>query len=190
MTKNARRYNSFAIILHWIMALAFFAMLGSGVVMTYGDLEPNQKFELYQLHKSGGVILLIAFFIRIGWRFLSQIPPLPSRFSKLDKIGAKLGHWGLYALMITMPLTGWAMVSSSVYGLPTYVFGLFEWPHIPGLEANEAVNALSKDAHFILAIVFGLTIAAHIAAVIKHALIDRHNLLPRMWWTKTYKQDS
>ena len=182
-----RRYNTFAIILHWTMAVGFLLMLGSGVAMTYMSIEQGLKFNLYQWHKAGGVLLLIAFGVRIIWRLISglrnQIPALPQRFPKLERIAAKLGHWGLYALMLAMPISGWVMVSSSVYGLPTIVFGWFEWPHIPNIQGNEVIQGLAKNAHFILAIAFGLMIFAHIGAVIKHYFKDNENLMHRMWWT-------
>ena len=60
------RYNSFAIILHWVMAWGFFLMLGSGVVMTYGPIEQSLQFNIYQWHKAGGVLLLLAFALRIA----------------------------------------------------------------------------------------------------------------------------
>lgn len=184
MSEDLKRYNTVAIILHWVMALAFFWMLGSGIAMEYMDLEKSFKYNLYQWHKASGVLLLMAFVVRILWRFVSRVPKLPQNFKPWEKIAAKAGHWGLYALMLLMPLSGWVIVSSSVYGLPTMVFGWFEWPHIPGLEGNEEIHEMSEDAHFYLAIIFGLLIAAHIGAVIKHALFDKENLLPRMWWRK------
>jgi cytochrome b561 len=183
------RYNSMAIILHWLMAIGFCAMFGSGIIMTYADIEKSLQFNMYQWHKSGGVLLLLAFIMRISWRLISykldQIPPLPSSFSRPEIIAAKLGHWMLYILMIAMPISGWVMVSASVYGLPTIVFGWFEWPHVPNLQGNEGVEGLAKEAHFYLAILFGFAIATHIAAVIKHAMIDKLNLMPRIWWCKT-----
>lgn len=186
MAGTAQRYNTVAIILHWVMALGFFMMLGSGIAMSYFDLEQSLKFNLYQWHKSGGVILLIAFALRITWRLITykSIPALPESFPKLEKLAAHLGHYGLYAMMLLMPISGWIIVSSSVYGLPTIVFNLFEWPHIPGLQGNERIHEASELAHLVLAIIFGLLITGHIAAVIKHAVIDHENLLTRMWWTK------
>lgn len=185
MASSPSRYNSAAIILHWVMALAFFFMLGSGIVMEYVEIEKSLKFNLFQWHKSAGLLLLAAFVIRIAIRFASRVPKLPENFVPWEKIAAKAGHWGLYALMVLMPLSGWIMVSSSVYGLPTIIFNMFEWPHIPGLEGNEEIHELSEEAHFYLAIIFGLLIIAHIGAVIKHAIFDKENLLTRMWWTKT-----
>ncbi|MEC7577523.1 MAG: cytochrome b/b6 domain-containing protein, partial [Pseudomonadota bacterium] len=101
-----------------------------------------------------------------------------------EKKMAKIGHWGLYVMMFLMPLSGWLMVSSSPYGLPTIVFNMFEWPHVPGVADNGVVHDDAKLAHLILAIIFAALIAGHIAAVIKHAIFDKENLLKRMWWTK------
>ncbi len=62
-------YHISIILLHWIMALAIFLMLISGVIMEYVNIDKKLKFDLYQYHKSLGVLLLIALFIRI---FLSN----------------------------------------------------------------------------------------------------------------------
>lgn len=179
-TKTDSRYTIIAMILHWVMAIAFFLMLGSGIAMVNFEIDPSFKFNLYQWHKSLGVLLLITFFLRVAWRLWNKPPALPQSFKKLDVIGAKLGHLGLYALMIAMPLSGWVMVSSSVYGLPTIVFGWFEWPHISALSGNEIVNTISKNAHWIMSWIFIAMIAIHILAVIKHYKVDKENLLTRM----------
>ena len=178
------RYNSVTIILHWVMASAFLLMFTSGIIMEYIDIDKSMKYQLFQWHKGGGVLLLLAAVLRLGVRIARHAPPLPDVMPALEKKLAKLGHWGLYVLMFIMPISGWLIVSSSSYGLPTIVFGLFEWPHVPGVAGNEAVHEGAEAAHFILAIIFGLLIAGHIAAVIKHAVIDKENLLKRMWWSK------
>ena len=178
------RYNSLTIILHWLMALAFLVMLASGVVMEYFDIDKGLKYQLFQWHKGGGVLLLLAFFLRLAMRIFARTPPLPETMKALEKKLAKIGHWGLYVMMFLMPLSGWLMVSSSPYGLPTIVFNMFEWPHVPGVADNGVVHDGAKLAHLILAIIFAALIAGHIAAVIKHAISDKENLLKRMWWTK------
>jgi cytochrome b561 len=179
----AQRYTAVAVILHWVMAAAFLLMLAGGLSMTYLDLDKSLKFNLYQWHKSLGVLLLLTFFMRLGWRLLHKPPALPAFMPPLEALAAKAGHIALYVCMIAVPLSGWTMVSSSVYGLPTIVFGWFEWPHIPKIAGNEEVSAAAKNAHWLLTWFFGLCIAGHISAVIKHAVIDKHNLLPRMWFS-------
>lgn len=179
-----QRYHSLAIILHWVMAVGFLLMLGSGFLMVNAPLEQFLQFQLYQWHKAGGVLLLCAFGLRLLLRFIQRQPALPAHLPTCEKRGAKLGHLGLYSLMLAMPFTGWVMVSSSVYGLPTMVFGWFEWPHIPGLAGNATLNTNAKTAHFYLALIFSVMIAVHILAVVKHMRLDGINLLRRMWWGK------
>lgn len=184
MNTSATRYHSAAIILHWVMAVAFILMLASGLTMEYIELDKQLKYQLFQWHKSLGVLLLVAVALRIAVRLWQKPPALPALFKRWEVIAAHLGHLGLYAAMIIMPLSGWAMVSSSPYGLPTYVFGWFEWPHIPGLAANDAINGGAKTVHWLGAWAFLALLAAHVGAVIKHYLFDRENLLRRMWWSK------
>lgn len=184
MNTVPQRYTGLAIILHWVMALAFLLMLVSGFVMAYGGLPPGQRFDLYQWHKSLGVVLLLAFFLRLGLRLVRRPPPLPASFPRWEAVAAKAGHRALYLCMIIMPVSGWIVVSASVYGLPTIVFGLFEWPHVPGLTGDKAVEQGAGSVHLVMALAFVLLIAVHIAAVVKHAVVDRHNLLARLWWVK------
>lgn len=174
------RYHRAAIILHWVMAVCFLLMLAGGLLMTGDTLEKGLRFQVYQWHKSLGVLLLLAFFLRVSIKLLAAAPPLPAAMKPLEKKAAILGHWGLYAFMLAMPLSGWLMVSSSVYGLPTIVFGLFEWPHLPGVAGSEPIHEAAEEGHEILAWLFMGMIGVHIAAVIKHALLDHENLLPRM----------
>ena len=178
------RYTSVAIILHWVMGLSFILMLASGLTMEYLDIPKSLKFNMYQWHKSLGLLLLAAFFLRIGWRLFHKPPRLPDNMPGLEQLAAKGGHWALYLFMIAVPLSGWAMVSSSPYGLPTIIFGWFEWPHLPNIAGNETINSVARTSHWMLAWVFGLFILGHIAAVVKHYVFEHENLLTRMWWTK------
>jgi cytochrome b561 len=187
------RYNNVAIILHWVMAIGFFAMLGSGVVMTNISIFPidqSMQFKLYQWHKSAGVLLLLAFGLRLGWRLFTTVPDLPGQMKPWEKSAAKMGHYALYVMMLVQPLTGWVMVSASVYGIPTIVFGLFEWPHIPGVEGEMKIEQLAKSAHFYGALAFAGLIAIHIGATVKHYITDKINLLRRMWWFSTLNKPS
>ena len=184
MVTDKGRYTRVAVALHWIMAVAFFLMLGSGLYLEFvPNIEQALKFNLYQWHKSLGVLLLMAFVLRLGWRLFHKPPALPESIKGLERKAAHAGHWGLYAFMIIMPFSGWLMVSSSVYGLPTVVFGWFTWPHIPNLTGNKGVSDLAHEVHETGAYLFILLILGHIAAVIKHAIVDKHNLLPRMWFS-------
>jgi cytochrome b561 len=181
------RYNLLLVFLHWVMALSFLLMLAGGIYMTNFEIDKSLQFKIYQWHKSLGVLLFIAFFLRLLVRVLSEKPPLPEKMKPLEQKLAKIGHYALYAFMFIIPITGWTMVSSSPYGLPTIVFGWFEWPHIPNISGNIKIENIAKTAHEILAFSFLAFIFGHILAVIKHYIFDKENLLPRMWIRKSNK---
>lgn len=184
MTTASGKYDNVAVTLHWVMAAAFFAMLGSGLALEFAEMEKSFTFKLVQWHKSLGVLLLLAFAARLGWRLFNKPPRLPESIRGLEALAAKAGHAALYFFMFAMPFSGWLMASSSPYGLPTIVFGWFEWPHVPGVAGNDAVNGLARGAHGWMAYAFILVILGHVAAVVKHVVFDRENILRRMWWGK------
>ena len=179
------RYSAAVICLHWLMAVALLLMLCSGFAMANLESLPQAlKFKVYQWHKSLGVLLLLAVVARIGARWWFSAPSLPAHFRPFEVRLARLGHCALYGFMLTMPLTGWLMVSSSVYGLPTIVFGWFEWPHLPAVTGNQSAHDLAAWAHALCAIAFSVTVLAHVGAVVKHARVDGTHLLRRMWFTR------
>lgn len=177
---TVERYHLTAMILHWVMAVAFILMLFSGLTMDTGLFEKSLRFQMYQWHKSLGVLLLIAFFLRLAIRFVKPRPELPEQMKPLEKKAAKFGHFALYGVMLAVPLSGWVMVSSSKLGLPTLVFGLFEWPHVPGVQGMKTIHSLAYESHELLAYGMIALIVLHVLAVIKHAVFDKENLLPRM----------
>jgi cytochrome b561 len=177
---TVQRYHRAAIILHWVMAVAFILMLFSGLTMETNWYSKSLRFQMYQWHKSLGVLLLIAFFLRVAIRFIKPHPELPAQMKPLEKKAAKLGHFALYGVMLAVPLSGWVMVSSSKLGLPTLVFGLFEWPHVPGVQGMKAIHSFAYESHELLAYGLIALIVLHVLAVIKHAVVDKENLLPRM----------
>ncbi|HEY1614516.1 MAG TPA: cytochrome b [Rhizomicrobium sp.] len=128
------RYGSVAMTLHWLIALAIVVniCLGLYFVDILSDDDPS-RFALIQFHKSVGLTVLALSVLRLAWRLVNPVPPLPASMSKGLKLVAHVTHYLLYFLIIFIPLSGWALVSSSPLGLPTSYFGLFHWPHLPFL---------------------------------------------------------
>ena len=185
MTRSPR-YSAVAIVLHWAIALAVLALLGAGLWMTDAIKVPetrNFAFKVYQWHKALGLTVLVLTLVRIAWRLMNPPPPLPAGMTRFERLAASLAHVGLYALMLGIPLAGWAMVSASPLGFPTMVFGLFEWPHIPmlaGLEDKKPAEALFKAIHKYLAFGSIALIALHVGAALKHHFVNRDDVLARM----------
>lgn len=174
------RYHLIAIILHWVMAIGFFTMIGMGLIMKHADIDKYLQFQMFQWHKSLGVLLLLALGLRLIIRNSVKRPALPQSIHWFEHGAAKLGHYALYFWMLILPLSGWIMVSASVIAIPTIVFGWFEWPHFPFITTDAVLEEWAKFIHRWLAYAFIGVIFIHISAVIKHWLFDKENLLPRM----------
>jgi cytochrome b561 len=98
---------------------------------------------------------------------------------------SKLTHVAFYVLMIGLPLSGWALVSSAPppYNFPIMWFGLFAWPSLPVLseiENKKEVAEAFAEFHETLAWVTIFLLALHIGAALKHHMIDKDDVLARM----------
>lgn len=185
------RYSSGAILLHWLMALMIVGQIAAGVWMNEAIHEPDTKalaFKVYQLHKSIGLTVLLLTLLRLLWRFTHRPPALPAHMKNWERMLARFSHVGFYLLMLAVPLSGWAMVSASPFGLPTIYFGLFEWPHIGPLAAladKPAAEHLFKEMHEVLAFGTVALLVLHIGGALKHHFIDKDDVLARMLpWVK------
>ncbi len=187
MTKAAREsYTGIAMLLHWLIAAAVLGMFATGLWMVDAiDVKQTRAdaFAVYQWHKSLGLTVLAAMVLRILWRLAHRPPPLPPSMSTAERMAAHAVHMGFYVLLLSVPLLGWAMVSASVFGLPTIWFGLVEWPHLPvlsELENKKSVEEALKTAHGWAAYLLIGLVVLHVAAVLKHVFVNRDGTIQRM----------
>jgi cytochrome b561 len=186
MSAAASRYSNVAILLHWMIGgLIVIQILGGLYMVSLGEAAAAEKVRLFQLHKSFGITILLLSLVRLGWRLTHRPPPLPAGMPGWQRAAARATHWSFYALMIGVPLGGWAIVSASPYAasVPTYLFGVVPWPHLPffdGVADRKALAGQFAEMHEIGAFsILGL-LALHLLAVAKHMAIDHDNLFSRM----------
>jgi cytochrome b561 len=182
-TESSGRYTAVAVVLHWAMALGILTLAAIGFVMVHLSLPLQRKFELYQLHKSIGVTILLAAFLRLGWRLMNKPPELPAHMPSLARAAAVGGHRILYFLLFALPLTGWALVSVSVLSIPTVLYGVIPWPHLPVLPTltdKPPVEAFLKHVHACAAWALIASVAGHAGAALSHHLIKHDDVLLRM----------
>ena len=177
------RYGPVAILLHWIIALAIVALLALGAVMVRLTPGSSLQFDVYQLHKSLGITVLVLSLLRLAWRLFNSPPPLPANLEPWETALARVTHVGFYLLMIALPFSGWMMVSASVWNIPTVVFGAFTLPHLPvlgGLQNKKPVEEALKEVHEALAIGMFVLLMLHVAGALKHQFVLRDDTLARM----------
>ncbi len=182
--ESPTRYGLVAIILHWAIALSILGMLIMGFVfMENENLSLSQRYELFQWHKSIGITILLLSLFRLGWRLGHPPPALPDTLKPWERIAARVTHWGFYGVMIGMPLTGWLIVSTSPLNVPTVLYGLIPWPHLPFFADAADPQAISDrfaGAHEVLAFgAIGL-VFLHVGAALKHHFVLKDDVLIRM----------
>ena len=180
------RYGAVAMTLHWLIAalIATNLLLGFYFANVINSHDPG-FFAIIQLHKSIGLTVLVLSVLRLGWRLVNPVPPLPDDFGTGLRIVARGTHYLFYLLIIAVPLMGWAMVSSSPLGTPTLYFGLFSWPHIPFLA--ELPRAMKRgytetfgELHALLAYSAAVLLVLHVAAALWHNFSRHDEVLKRM----------
>jgi cytochrome b561 len=169
-----RRFTPLQRALHWIMAVCILAMLFIGVGMV-STIAP-EYLTLVSIHKPLGILILILALIRLVVRLRYGAPPLPLDLPEPMKLAAYLSHYALYALMIAMPLIGWAMLSAADY--PVILWSGFSLPQIAPQSAS--LHTLLWNAHFYLAFCFFALILMHLAAGLFHGLIRRDGVFDAM----------
>lgn len=177
--ENTRKYHISLRIIHWLTAILILLMIFMGWYMT--DIVSKDNHELRDkiviVHKSIGILIILLFFIRVGFRLFTKIPPLPEGISFIERIMANAGHALLYIFIFIVPVSGYAM--SNFYGYGVKFFGI-ETPRL--LPANRQWGAYAKELHEILPYLLLGLVCLHIAAVIKHKFFDKpgNDVLRRM----------
>lgn len=165
------RYNNGAMLLHWLIAFALAAELALG----FGMPRDASGFALYQLHKSLGLTILLLTLVRIGWRLTHAVPPVLR--TGWEGLAVKLGHLGLYAFMLAAPLTGWAIVSTAPIDVPTMLWGVIPWPHLP---LADSLNHTLEEAHELIAFGGIALFVGHVAAALFHHFKLKDATMARM----------
>lgn len=175
----AARYSGPAIALHWLLALAIIGTFCLGVYMTSLPMSPA-RLKYYNWHKWAGVTILALSALRLLWRLWRRPPPLPEQVLRSmpgwQRIAHHATHHGMYLLFFAVPLVGWAY--SSAGGFPIVWFGVLQLPDF--VSPDRALAQAIKPWHGALAYALATLVVLHVAAVIKHQLIDRDGLLARM----------
>jgi cytochrome b561 len=160
-------------LLHWLMAVLILAMLFIGVAMVS---SLSDYYRLVAIHKPLGILLLILVAVRLINRLFNKPPPLPAGMPAAMRLAAHASHVVLYALMVALPLVGWGMLSTA--GYPIELIGSFHLPAI--LPHSDALYAVLRPAHTVLAYLLFATFLVHLGAALAHAFIFRDGVFRSM----------
>lgn len=169
------RYSRGAIWFHWIIAALIAVNLAIGLL--HESLLDGVAGAI-PLHKSIGLSVLALTLARIGWRLTHRPPRLPVELPAWERAAARASHVAFYALLLLLPLSGWAMGSAGREArYPTRWFGLFDVPHLP---VSAQTAALGDGAHTVLGYAMAVLVVLHVAAALRHHFVLRNAVLGRM----------
>lgn len=165
--------------LHWVTVILLAVQLPVGFYMTYRggtlNLWDSLTNTLYSAHKLGGVLILLL----VAWRLVHRLrrgapadePSLPGWQRRV----AHLTHWGLYLLLLAVPVAGYIGISR----FPALeVFGLFSLPSVAAPDKDAAATAFLVHAWLAWALL--VLVAMHVGAALQHHFIRRDDVLARM----------
>jgi cytochrome b561 len=173
MARADRPYGLAAISLHW--AIAALIVFQIGYAWFYLAALPDESAAHANgmvLHKSIGLTVLALSLARLALRLAVRPAPLPAALPGWDRTLARISHALFYVLIIGLPLTGWAMASMRPAPIPFW--GLFSWPHLPGMSGFTAAmrHQIGKPLGFahteVLVVSTVVLLALHIAGALKN----------------------
>ncbi len=171
-----QQWTRLAVALHWLVAVLILFNIVLGVVAEEMAMSPA-KLNVFIWHKSIGLSVLALVGLRLCWRYAHPPPEAPASLTTFERRASSSVHFALYGLIVAVPLTGWWL--NSVANFPFRWFGLFEVPAIAA--PSETQEEWAEAAHVWLAWGMAAIVAAHIGAALKHHLINRDEVLRRMW---------
>ncbi len=183
---SGRRYGLTARWFHWLTTLLMFTVIPLGWIYGAFKTVPGQP-DVYaapfpgspavygSLHKTVGLTILALVVARIAYRLFNPPPALPGRVAAAERGLAHATHWLLYAVLIVMPMSGYAMASAS--GKPISILGLFNFTPLP-VPAAALRNAMAVHNYTQFAL-YAL-IVLHLAGTVWHLFVRQDGLLNRM----------
>lgn len=166
------RYGTVAITIHWLTALAIFAMLITGLSAA-NTTDPQAQFTLLRGHAIMGMLIgVLTVFRIVWWLFLDRRPAEQPGLSRAQAIAANVVHYGLYVVILVMVSSGFATVIMT--GANLQLFGAAPLP-LPEFELAPPMSVHGLVSRLLIALLIG-----HIGAALWHQFGKRDHLLARM----------
>lgn len=174
-TLAPRRFDAVTIALHWTTVVLIVGMFASGFSIGLASSHAQEERFLY-VHRSLGVLTWLTAFARIGWRLgYARLPAFPPAMPRFQQSLARISEYGLYALLLTQPLTG--LAQSLTRGRP---FPVLAWQAPAIMAKDKGLTHVFHQIHETSAwLLLGL-IGLHILAALFHRLVIKDEVLQSM----------
>ena len=168
------RYHPVHVVLHWLIAILVFLMLGIGkFVMPGVSPDDPQKVFMLQTHAYIGMFIGVLLVIRLILRFTMPHPASADAGNAFLNFTSKAVHFLLYFFLIGMAVSG---------------FGLFQMATLPAVFSGEIpypqnfFQYLPRMGHGLTSWIMLALVVLHFGAAMYHQFIRKDSLLSRMWF--------
>lgn len=170
------RYGAVAQFFHWLTVIVVL----TAYIMSPGGPERRVYSSVMdftrQTHETLGVIVFALVLLRIVWRLIDATPEdLP--MASWMKYAAKIVHFGLYALLIAIPIT--AVAGAWLEGHPITLLGVGDIGPMLFSQAHD-VGQTVAELHATLGNVILWVAGLHAAAALYHHFFLRDRALVSM----------
>lgn len=179
-------YGRAAQAFHWISVALLIVLVTIGLYCSWVGDGPVRSYLLDSWHKPLGLSVIALTVLRLTWKAMQPTVGEANGLARWESVLSRITHWGLYAVLLAMPLSG--LLMSQGAGRPTSYFGLFELPQMlaidPALGPREQYYyLLGKWLHkSVIEWALYLIVAMHVAGALKHRYVDGDRaFLGRMW---------
>lgn len=174
LRNSSTSYGLIAILMHWSMAIAIFAMFALGLWMVELNYYDSWYHDAPYIHKAVGMLLLFLLIFRFIWRLTNKRPNLMGK--TWERFVALLVHRSHYLLLFAITITGYLIPTAEGVGIS--IFGWFTVPASFSFTKEQA-DLIGLIHLYVAWAVIGLA-TAHAGAALKHHFIDKDNTLLRM----------
>ena len=173
--KNTKtEYGSVTKFFHWSIALLFVWQYGTAIV--FGTMQEGPpKWDIQELHKTAGAVILILVILRFTWRKMTKLPDWAPTLTDWEKSLSHFVERGLYIAMFVMTLSGFWMEMFGGYKINLFGLVLKGW-----VPKNETVFRVLVGVHIATGFALVALLSAHIGLVVKHQVVDKDGFVKRM----------
>jgi len=169
-----QRYDPVSRFFHW--AVLALLVIEFPIAWTMPEVHKDTRPDgLIFWHLFFGTLIFAVVLLRVLWRLSHRAPPeVP--MPRWQTVAANVTHKLLYAVLIALPLMGWANASSR--GWDVKLLGTIPLPALAP-RGSDWGHELG-DVHQAVAIGLLVIIGLHVVAALYHQWLMRDNLLQRM----------
>lgn len=168
------RYSGVAMVLHWLLAVYFFAMAALGWYMMTIEHEPDGPWYI-NLHKTAGLFIAVLVAFRVVWRLTHRPSALPASVGRTQTLLAHGTQALLYLVTVLLPVTGYLGASFSKSGVTLLGINLAQWA-----THDHDTQEFFFDVHGLLVWVLVALLSVHVLGALKHLVLDKDGVFQRI----------